>query len=637
MRSGVIGRGGAGRWLAILALFLGSTGCAVPGGSPLAQDGRLDLSEWDFERDGDVALLGRWAVCWGRLLEAGDPCPTGWASVPVRGVWSDAHVESPIGGRGVATYRLEIELPKDPGALALVVGSPLTAHRLWIDGARAGGVGEPGPTAEATRSAAGNRVYGIEGPGDRLTLQVEIANFEFRGGGIRRLWFLGRPDSIQTGIGRAMLREATLFGVGLVVGLFYLALFALGPAERARGWFGLAAIVLGLRMVPASISGFGELLAPWLSWEGIVRGEYGGMAIAFVAATGYAHHKVEGVMPPVVTRYLQLVGAALAVIIFVAPMPIVLATLPAQWLLPLVLLGTVIACYGRAWWRERTEAGVTAATALIYVGFVVHDIVRSARSDLGLTIELWPYAASLWLLAEAYQLLRRFYRTFEQVASLSEELGDANFELQETESAIVRFVPFDFLRALGKSSIRDVGAGDHARREMTVLCCRFPRAAAGTTAGSAAEQDFARAQALVARLEPFIEGHGGFLADYQGDGFEAFFPEAPGPAIEAAQEILAAFEADASGDRDPWAGGLALGLDTGEVLIGTIGSDQHLLRGIVGPSVDRARALAERARAGGYGLLVSAASREGLAAGDALRRALEPIEDAADEAVYGLA
>ena len=103
----------------------------------------------------------------------------------------------------------------------------------------------------------------------------------------------------------------------------------------------------------------------------------------------------------------------------------------------------------------------------------LHDILRTLQSGIGAPIELYPYAIVLWILVEAYELMRLFYRTFEQVESLSDELTEANFELQETEAAIVRFVPFDFLRLLGKQSIRDVHAGDHARSRMTVLQCGF--------------------------------------------------------------------------------------------------------------------------------------------------------------------
>jgi class 3 adenylate cyclase len=531
----------------------------------------------------------------------------------VPGLWSESALSSPIGGRGVATYRLHVRLPPDASTFSVAVGGPLTAHRLWIDGVERGGLGRVGETAETTQAVVFNRVYELDRGVTDVELQVQVANFAFRGGGLRRPWYVGHTDSVQRGVGRAVLREASLFAVGVVVGLGYLVLFALRPTERARGWFGLMALVLGLRAVPASISSFGELIAPWASFELLVRTEYLGLGLAFFAATGYTRTKIAGIMPPRTTELLAFVALAFSAIVALAPFPIVLATLPLQWALPPVLIGLVIAHYGRAWRRGVADAGVTAVTAALYAGFVVHDIIRNLRSGLGTPVELFPYAMALWILAEAYQLLRGFQQSFEQVESLSEALGEANFEIQETEAAIVRFVPFDFLRSLGKQSIREVEAGDHATIRMSVLQCGLRTS---TTSAERADEPlaFARVNALLARIEPCVHERGGFLSDYRNDGFQAFFPGGPSDAVSAA---LAMREAA----REPEAGSppggrpeleLTVGIDTGSLELGTIGSGEHLVRGVIGEPVERARRIEALASRSGRPLLISEATREGL-------------------------
>ena len=603
-----------------LLVCLLAMGCAGSGESPRAVDGRVDLSDWDFRADGDVPLVGSWQICWNALLAPGAACPSGWQPVPVRGLWSEDTVGSPFGGRGVATYRLRIVLPPDSGPLAVVAGGPLTAHRLFIDGVRRGGLGVVGETPETTVAEVFNRVYELPPGSHEVELQVQVANFDFRGGGLRRLWYLGESDSIQAGVGLAILREGMLFAVGVVVGLGFLTLFALRPSERARGYFGMTALVLGLRAVPASISNFGELMAPWMSWGFTVRAEYLGMALAYFAFVGYARTKVPGIMPARTMDGLQGVALALAAIVAFAPMPIVLATLPMQIALPMILGALVLVYYGRAWTPGLPGVRITAVTSVLYAAVVVHDIVRSLQSGAGASVELFPYALILWILAESYQLLQELQQSFEQVESLSEELGDANFELQETEAAIVRFVPFDFLRTLGKHSIRDVNAGDHAASKMSVLHCGFHALGDGSDA-LPWKADFARINDLVAHLEPCIDHRNGFLNDYRGDGFQAFFPGGPRDAVAAGVEILAAAreldsQTAASGRSAEQARlRVGIGIDTGRVQLGTIGSGQHLVRGIVGEPVEGARRIEAAAvpAAGMRGrLLISAETREGL-------------------------
>ena len=78
------------------------------------------------------------------------------------------------------------------------------------------------------------------------------------------------------------------------------------------------------------------------------------------------------------------------------------------------------------------------ATVLVGAALVVVFARNPVHSVMFLVLTFFQ-SAILWLMAEAYQLLQQFLRTFERVESLSDELGDANFELQETEEAIVRF------------------------------------------------------------------------------------------------------------------------------------------------------------------------------------------------------
>jgi class 3 adenylate cyclase len=615
------------RLLASLLCLLGAGSCAHPHPEPTAVDGRLDLTSWDFEADGDVALLGTWQICWGELLRPDEPCDAGWRTVPVRGLWTEESARSPIGGRGVATYRLRIAMPPGQEGLSLVAGGPLTAYRLFIDGIERGGVGVVGRTAETTTMGVRNRVYDLPDRSPRVELLVQVANFEFRSGGLRRIWFVGTHDSIQGGIGRAILREGMVFSVGVVVGLGYLLLFALGRSDRARGYFGLASLVLGLRAVPASISSFGELMAPWAGFELLTRLEYLGTAIAVFAGAGYARTKVEGVTPPLTMKGIQLVALALAAIEAFAPFPIVLATLPLQYILPVLVLGLLIGCYGWAWIHGVSGVRVTATAGLLYLGAVLHDIARTLQSGVGAPVELYPYAMVLWIAAEGAELMNRFYRTFAKVESLSDELAEANFELQETEAAIVRFVPFDFLRLLGKQSIRDVGTGDRVRARISVLHCGFYWR--GDDYGRrGAASDFDAVHALVSRVEPLIAHRGGFVNEFELEGFQAFFPSGAAAAVSAALEIV---EAVRRASDDAAASGLAvidvaIGIDTGAVLLGTMGSSEHLLRGVVGEPVANARRIEALAARHGAHVLISPTTRSEL--GGSGDYTIRPVEGA---------
>ena len=61
--------------LFLLSHFLGVTGCAREVSStrpPTAQNGILDLRQWDPARDGPVKLKGEWEFYWQKLLTEQD-------------------------------------------------------------------------------------------------------------------------------------------------------------------------------------------------------------------------------------------------------------------------------------------------------------------------------------------------------------------------------------------------------------------------------------------------------------------------------------------------------------------------------------------------------------------------------------
>lgn len=597
----------------MLAASLVAAGCADVRQPPRAVDGRLDLSRWDFSA-GSVTLLGTWAVCWGQLLEPGEACPHAWKPVGVRGLWSDDSARSPFGGRGVATYRLRLELPEGEQRLSLRAGAPMTAYRLWIDGEERGGVGVVGRSAATTSpDPRRNHVFELPRGASEIHLWVQLANFEFRGGGIRRDWVVGRPEAIQSRIGLGLLRDVLLFAVSLVVGLAYLLQFALRPRESTQGYFGLFALVIAMRVIAASVTDFAQLLVPWASFAQLLRVEYLSTALSIFAGAGYFRVKVPGVMPPRTLRGLQLVALALAPVEVLAPVPLVLQTLPVFMVLGPLLMGLVFVCHARAWWRGVPGVGVTLAGSLVFLASIVHDVIRAAVTDFGTTFELFPYSLVVWLVVEAIELAQSFNRAFERVESLSDELADANFELQETESAVARFVPFDFLNLLGKRSIREVAAGDHTRSRMSVLHCEI-QGFGPTLERMSSEQAFRFIYELMRELEPSIYHNGGFVSQYRGDGLQALFPGGPDPAVAAALQMfegLRAFNREGS-DRGRPSADLGIGIDTGPLLLGTIGEEQHLASGVIGEPVTTAPRIAALTRSSEARLVISEATRDGL-------------------------
>src|SRR5262245_58024993 len=69
-----VGRVYCGRMRVVLVILaLTSSGCWIDSTTQTATDGSLDLTSWDFDQAGSVALDGGWAFYWGRLADGTHP------------------------------------------------------------------------------------------------------------------------------------------------------------------------------------------------------------------------------------------------------------------------------------------------------------------------------------------------------------------------------------------------------------------------------------------------------------------------------------------------------------------------------------------------------------------------------------
>ena len=179
--------------------------------------------------------------------------------------------------------------------------------------------------------------------------------------------------------------------------------------------------------------------------------------------------------------------------------------------------------------------------------------------------------------SEAGSLLRSFARTFATVEKLTTELQESNFELQETEEAVVRFVPFDFLRSLGKESFREVRSGDHVSADLTVMSFDIQLS-------DEVGRSFERVNEFVSRAAEAIEARGGFFSQQLGDRMVALFSGDADDALECALEIQRG-------------AAVRVGIASGPVVLGAVGGGDNLSAVAVGPAVSdahRLRALTER-------------------------------------------
>jgi two-component system sensor histidine kinase ChiS len=172
-------------------------------------------------------------------------------------------------------------------------------------------------------------------------------------------------------------------------------------------------------------------------------------------------------------------------------------------------------------------------------------------------------------------------------------------------NAYERFVPHEFLQSLKKDSIIDVLLGDQIQQEMTVMFADI-RSFTQLSEKMTPAETFSFINSYLKLMEPIILTHHGFIDKYIGDGIMALFAGSADGAVTAAITMLGALtdynRSRQSEGHEPIQ--IGIGLNTGPLMLGTVGSEHRMDGTVVSDTVNTASRIEELTKVYGLSLLI---------------------------------
>ena len=246
------------------AILLGACVSQVPA-PPKAQDGVIDLSNWDFNKNGPVALQGEWRFVWHELV---DNMPADLfrqrytKTITVPSTWPlQTHPEIPgkmLAGTGFATYGLLIHLPKNLPDEALALWSKATNSTAQLSLSSLGGdslgrvtQGAPGKTRETT-TPVWSQIY-TEFSATAMTRQrsvmlyLQISNFDHARGGVYYSPQFGPRQGVFAKLSQNKLTEFGVFAICFIIGLYHFILFSQRRSDQSLFYFALFCATMAMR------------------------------------------------------------------------------------------------------------------------------------------------------------------------------------------------------------------------------------------------------------------------------------------------------------------------------------------------------------------------------------------------------
>lgn len=590
-------RPGAARAVLVPAVLLLMAISADAYGAPSAVKGHVVLSGDDLQNG--VSLSGEWEFYPNRLVDprtfmnpGGDALRGVMMQVP--GSWAGQHAGAPVTGSG--TYRLVVDLPSAGDRIVgLHFQSVATAFRAFCNGQL---IAENGRVSTDISAVQGTYapVSAFVSASDRLEIVLQVSNAEDTRAGLMVAPFLARQSVVTSLASRETLIDAIICAAILIMGLYHVMLAILHPAEKASLYFGILSIDLALR---TALTGARLLhqFAGGLGFHGLIAAEFmtvyiGGLAVYLYFSQLYPREELRFARVPVIA-----VNGGYCV--FVAFVPVqTIAMAHFYYELFLMCEGVLIVAWIiRALAARREGAFIMLSGFLVMLAGAAYDIILDQTHSSRLFVT--PYAMVVFIFLQSALIAYRYAGAY---ASAREQSAKA----EALASSFERFVPREFLSLLGKESVENVSLGECIELELTALFADI-RSFTSLSENMTPVENFRFLNSYLKRVSPVVHRNRGFIDKYLGDGIMALFPRSPMDAVRAGLEIMEVLRVfnghRANSGYRPIE--LGVGINTGRMMLGTIGERSRMQGTVISDTVNLASRLEGATRSFQSGIIMS--------------------------------
>jgi|GEM_PF-1294073 len=404
---------------------------------PKAQKGHLDLSHWDFTKQGNVSLQGEWQFHKKQFtIPTADERPTtrpdrkqSKVYLQVPGSWQSLTLKKAYAQKlHWGTYQLRLTLPVVGKAMALRLMDIHTAYKCFINGQLVETVGNPSSIPENySPRLEPKRIY-FQPQKKEILLTIWVANASLPQGGLINQIQLGYAHQINREQQRQSYFEVFLLGLLLVMAFYHFGLYSLRKQELSTLFFGLLCLIIAIRTLHT-----GERLGfNWFfPWAVAYRIDLGSFYIAVPLFCCYIRELFPLEVSKYVVRGTMFVGA-IALVSLLTP-SLYLAILVPYQIFTLLFGLYVLLVLAMANIHNRTGARLTLVGVAICLLTVLNDVLMG--NGIIHTGYVVPFGVSCLILSQAHLLSQRLSFAFQKVETLSEQISSNSEQLKE-ESTI---------------------------------------------------------------------------------------------------------------------------------------------------------------------------------------------------------
>ncbi|MCP4133239.1 MAG: SpoIIE family protein phosphatase [bacterium] len=405
---------------------------------PVAENGTIDLSTWDFQKDGPMRLNGKWQFYWKQLIN-----PTAlhelnkekneekkhFAAVP--GFWNSMKLP----GIGYCTYILRITglSTKKQQKLALKMSEAGTAYSLYFIPSSESHAIPPlmknGIVSSDSTRGIGQcipRLEKIDSYEKTNYIVVHISNFQHRIGGFKNELILGTEESLRSGDKKDRFLSIMTLGVLLIMFLYHTGLFLNRREDKASLFFGFFCLAISLFFMA-----YYRFITEFFSAPNLfifeLRNKLEDSMVFFIIPLFYSFISLtfKKEFFPIIRKIIWGISLIFLSILIILPTKDYTYIMPYYFIIAIISFLNILGALVLAIIRKRQGAVVSLVGFFISFVGAANDILHS--QGLINSANIQHYTLIAFIFAQSYILSKIFSHTFRNV----EIFGKENKELAE--------------------------------------------------------------------------------------------------------------------------------------------------------------------------------------------------------------
>lgn len=424
----------------VFSLFLGITvfylfdkikTTEIKSKAPLAINGILDTTTWDFSKKGFLKLDGAWEFYWKNFYTPKDfsdfknlnstirITPPSYQLVP--SIWNSYFDhENQLDGKGYATFRLRIKLKDYNHVYAIKIIDIATSYKVWIDGEELWKAGKLGMSKEESSPAYNSKVLEFKPSNEYVEIVFHVSNFYHSKGGLWNFIEFGLAEHIEESRESQTNFEFFMFGSLSIMAFYHFGLYALRKKDKSTLFFGLVCFIIAIRILLTGERYLFKLSEDTVYWITLVKLEF----MTVYLTTPFFILFLESIYPKDTKKIISHVSLGIGIIFSLITLLLdtyittgLVKYFQVLLLFLILYVGYVLIIINS---RKREGAIWVAFGLIVFLGTLINDLLY--LNNFIYTGFLFPLGLFVFIFSQSFILSMRFSKAFTTVESMSEKL-----------------------------------------------------------------------------------------------------------------------------------------------------------------------------------------------------------------------